>query len=170
MGRKHCGKRRNCSLRAISPFPTAFSEDLYCRHVKTRACLGKGWEKMLITSISPFPQCFLSWKKRVSTVGLHSFCHLQMLSLWTSLKFCHLEKNLRKLLLAIINDVIFSLVVSKKLSRYCCQTLTFNDISVASEDLTWNSDYLLNIKWESRYKKGRLPLKYFWHSYAPFLT
>ena len=24
MGRKHCGKRRNCSLRAISPFPTVF--------------------------------------------------------------------------------------------------------------------------------------------------
>ena len=23
--RKHCGKRRNCSLRAISPFPTVFS-------------------------------------------------------------------------------------------------------------------------------------------------
>ena len=39
---KHCGKRRNCSLRAISPFPTLFSKDLYCRHVKTRACLGKG--------------------------------------------------------------------------------------------------------------------------------
>ena len=40
--RKHCGKRRNCSLRAISPFPTVFSKGLYCRHVKTRACLGKG--------------------------------------------------------------------------------------------------------------------------------
>ena len=23
--KKHCGKRRNCSLRAISPFPTMFS-------------------------------------------------------------------------------------------------------------------------------------------------
>ena len=40
--RKHCGKRRNCSLWAISPFPAGFSKDLYCRHVKTRACLGKG--------------------------------------------------------------------------------------------------------------------------------
>ena len=36
------GKGENCSLRAISPFPTVFSKDLYCRHVKTRACLGKG--------------------------------------------------------------------------------------------------------------------------------
>ena len=43
MGRKHCGKRRNCSSRAISPFPTVFSKDFYCRHVKTRACLGKGY-------------------------------------------------------------------------------------------------------------------------------
>ena len=42
MGRKHCGKRRNCSLRAFSSFPTVFSKDFACRHVKTRACLGKG--------------------------------------------------------------------------------------------------------------------------------
>ena len=42
MDRKHCGKRRNCLLRAISPFPAVFSKDLYCRHVKSRACLGKG--------------------------------------------------------------------------------------------------------------------------------
>ena len=41
-GRKHCGKRRNCSLRAISPFPIVFSNDLYSRQVKTRVCLGKG--------------------------------------------------------------------------------------------------------------------------------
>ena len=34
------GKEKNCSLRAISPFPTVFSKALYCRHVKTRACLG----------------------------------------------------------------------------------------------------------------------------------
>ena len=26
LSRKHCGKRRNCSLRAISPFPTMFSK------------------------------------------------------------------------------------------------------------------------------------------------
>ena len=40
-GRKHCGKRRNCSSRAISLFSTVFSKDMYCRQVKTRACLGK---------------------------------------------------------------------------------------------------------------------------------
>ena len=41
-GRKHCGKRRNCLIQAISPFPTVFSKDLYCSHIKTRSCLGKG--------------------------------------------------------------------------------------------------------------------------------
>ena len=39
---ENTGERRNCSLQAISPFPTVFSKDLYFRHVKTRACLGKG--------------------------------------------------------------------------------------------------------------------------------
>ena len=33
MDRKHCGKRRNCLLRAISPFPTVFSKGLYKRQI-----------------------------------------------------------------------------------------------------------------------------------------
>ena len=36
------GKKRNRSLQAISPFPTVFSKNLYCRQEKTRACLEKG--------------------------------------------------------------------------------------------------------------------------------
>ena len=32
--RKHCGKRWNCLLRAISPFPTVFSKGLFPRGVK----------------------------------------------------------------------------------------------------------------------------------------
>ena len=42
MGRKHCGKRRNCSLRAIYPFPTVFSKGLFPRGVKRRHCVGMG--------------------------------------------------------------------------------------------------------------------------------
>ena len=42
MFRKQCGKRRNCSLLAICPFPTVLSKILYCRHVKTRACFRNG--------------------------------------------------------------------------------------------------------------------------------
>ena len=35
-------ERRNCWLQAISPFHTVFSKDMYTRHTKTRAFLGKG--------------------------------------------------------------------------------------------------------------------------------
>ena len=40
-GRKHCGKRRNCLLQAISPFRTVFLKDFYFSHVKTRI-----WERI----------------------------------------------------------------------------------------------------------------------------
>ena len=39
--RKHCGKRRNCSLQATFPFSHSVL-DMKCRHVKTMACLVKG--------------------------------------------------------------------------------------------------------------------------------
>ena len=48
MVRKHCAKRRNYSLRAISPFLTVFTKDLYCRHVKTRAV----WEKVMYSKFT----------------------------------------------------------------------------------------------------------------------
>ena len=41
-GRKHCGKRRNCSLQAISPCPTVFSKGLFPRGVKRCHCVGMG--------------------------------------------------------------------------------------------------------------------------------
>ena len=41
-GRKHCGKRRNCSLRAISPFPTVFSKGLFPRGINRCHCVGIG--------------------------------------------------------------------------------------------------------------------------------
>ena len=40
--RKYCEKRRNCSLRAISPFPTVFSKGLFPRGVKRCHCMGMG--------------------------------------------------------------------------------------------------------------------------------
>ena len=40
--RKRWGKRRNCLLQVISPFPIVFSKDLYCKQVKQGGCLGKG--------------------------------------------------------------------------------------------------------------------------------
>ena len=32
----------NGEIAHYEQFPTVFSKDLYCRHVKNRACLGKG--------------------------------------------------------------------------------------------------------------------------------
>ena len=64
MGRKHSGKRRICSLQAISPFPTMFSEDLYWRHVKMRGFFGEGLDRLLIehnsfiTAWEDWPPCF----------------------------------------------------------------------------------------------------------------
>ena len=34
IGEENTGKRRNCSSRAVSPFPAVFSNDLFCRYVK----------------------------------------------------------------------------------------------------------------------------------------
>ena len=48
MGRKHCGKRRNGSLQAISPFPKVYLKDLYGRHVKKQALFGKGLTLSLV--------------------------------------------------------------------------------------------------------------------------
>ena len=47
-GRKHCGKRRNCSLRAISPFPTVFSKDLNCKTRINKGLFGKGLKHLLL--------------------------------------------------------------------------------------------------------------------------
>ena len=47
MGRKHCGKRRTCSLRAIYPFPTGFQKVFFPGASKVSLC-GNGL-------INPFP-------------------------------------------------------------------------------------------------------------------
>ena len=68
MGRKHCGKRRNCSLRAISPFPTVFSKALYCRHVKTRACLGQALNTVPVSRNAQFNQEHLPYTSQKDIV------------------------------------------------------------------------------------------------------
>ena len=63
-GRKHCGKRRNCSLQAISPFPTVFSKGLFPRGLQKASLCGNGLKERkggdcirsdrLITSLSDY--------------------------------------------------------------------------------------------------------------------
>ena len=116
MGREHCGKKRPCSLRAISPFLTVFSKDLYCRHVKTRACLGKVkslphndnfWrapQKSLWKHLGKgenvgnqhfllFPLCFLPFQRKIEPIKPFWNCRLQMFSIWIRLKFCRPVKG-----------------------------------------------------------------------------
>ena len=52
MDRKHCGKRRNCLLRAISPFPIVFSKGLFPRGVKRCHHVGMGSPDMPILGSS----------------------------------------------------------------------------------------------------------------------
>ena len=54
-GRKQCGKRRNCSLRAIFPFPTVFSKDFTTDTKKA----GFVWEKVILNRILTLLPCFL---------------------------------------------------------------------------------------------------------------
>ena len=82
-GRKHCGKRRNCSLRAISPFPTVFSKDWYSKHVKTRPCFGKGETQSICRRRSAFDypreEAFLKtlWEKeKMLVTSIFSFSHI----------------------------------------------------------------------------------------------
>ena len=51
MGRKHCGKRRNCSLRAISPFPIVFSKGLFAWGVKRCHCVGSKHINLLASTL-----------------------------------------------------------------------------------------------------------------------
>ena len=48
-GRKHCGKRRNCLLWAISPFPTVFSKLLIPRGIKRCHFVGMCWYSIALT-------------------------------------------------------------------------------------------------------------------------
>ena len=49
-GRKHRGKRRNCSLRAISPFPKVFSKDLCCIRKKKPELI---WKRLNLYYTTP---------------------------------------------------------------------------------------------------------------------
>ena len=70
MGRKHCGKRRNCSLRAISPFsPSVF----------LKACFPGASKGVIVWE----------WVKQ------HEICRLQMPSIWSHTKKLSFGKELK---------------------------------------------------------------------------
>ena len=67
MGRKHCGKRRNCSLGAISPFPMMFQKACFPRASKGVIVWEwvKGTNNGYENECSPFKACrlFMSLRK-----------------------------------------------------------------------------------------------------------
>ena len=69
-GRKHCGKRRNCSSRAIYPFPTVFSKGLFPRGVKS--VIMWEWVKPFIRKFQSI--LILNQTKPVfTTIGINAF-------------------------------------------------------------------------------------------------
>ena len=50
-GIKHCAKRRNCMLQAVSPFPTVFSKALYCTYVKQGLVWAKSQDCVIETNL-----------------------------------------------------------------------------------------------------------------------
>ena len=59
------------SQRTISPFPTASSKELYLRHIKPRACLGKvnpDFHKQEAEAFALLPTMFSTYQKQDSSL------------------------------------------------------------------------------------------------------
>ena len=72
-GRKHCGKRRNCSLRAISPFPSVFKRlvfqgllcgnrliDFFLEIVNSLHCVARPSE--VVRPVQSWPHQIFGWR------------------------------------------------------------------------------------------------------------
>ena len=58
MGRKHCGKRRECWFPAFSPFPTMFSKGLLVRIFLSRDCVVESKRIKFGVSFNPHVKAF----------------------------------------------------------------------------------------------------------------
>ena len=87
---ENTGNRRNCSLRAISPFPTVFSKGLFPKGIKRCHCVGMGQEKIDPCEVTT---CFLCECNKLSfpIVWIISF-----LSTVVCYKIYYAQKGLRK--------------------------------------------------------------------------
>ena len=86
MDRKHYGKGRNCSLRAISPFPTVF----FRRHVlqtgKKQGLFGKG---LMYHSTNVFKELYVKMIAKIySEKNLMGVCNL--VYFWTCIDLIHI--------------------------------------------------------------------------------
>ena len=88
--KKHCGKRRNCLLWAISSFPTMFSKAVSCWCVKMSICWVKGQQVLILNKFDVFQVSIAGQPQGVEAariqirVSSRIFCHGAPL-----LIFCH---------------------------------------------------------------------------------
>ena len=80
-----------------------------------------------------FPQCFISFSKQISIFQSHLFCRLQMLSIWTSLKFCRWVQSYVKISFSVFSNIIVCFsdwikrtkleirIFFSALHSFCCQ-------------------------------------------------
>ena len=66
----------------MTPFDASGKEAFWKHFGKRRNCL---YKQFLL-----FPQYFLLYQRQKLSFLLHLICRLQIVSIWTSLKFCHL--------------------------------------------------------------------------------
>ena len=81
LSRKNCWKRRNCSLRPISPFPTMFSEAVYFSCVKMSIYRVKGLLFLLYANDSAFVAPLTTRASQSSTYTPEGACQWNVLKL-----------------------------------------------------------------------------------------
>ena len=95
---KHCEKRKNHLLRAVSHFSTVFSRNLYCSHIKP----GVVWEKVKLKAFAD--------KKKTNVTKTLKFIWKRVELLWLP-AFSPFLAPLAKGQRAIVQDVFFPGVV-----------------------------------------------------------
>ena len=95
-GRKRCGKRRNCSLRAISPFPIVFPKRLVLQTRKNQGLLGKGLTGIFTTVFYMTRACPIDKRshKEFSVESLQNQTHWR----GSNLRHCTLDSSKLKIL------------------------------------------------------------------------
>ena len=76
--RKHLGKRRNYSLRAISPFPTVFSKRLVMQTRKNQGLFGKGLKKGYSPWLHSWTLCKIKSRDIMSLYDNFLFCCISL--------------------------------------------------------------------------------------------
>ena len=114
-----------------------------------------------------FRQCFLTCQGQMLSLGLHLKCRLQILSIWTCVKFCHLIKSKQ----IIIFTVISIFLDYRPVYNWFFWQLIINSIP-NDKILDWSklkaiADDKIYVTEKICFEKGR---KWWLPAFSPFLT